>query len=239
MQRFIETAIARARTTLMIMFMIIIAGLISRMAIPIANEPDIDVPFFIVTVIHEGISPEDAERLLIMPMEIEMRNVEGIKEMTGFASEGAATLMLEFHADQDLNKALIDTREAVNRSKAEFPTTAEEPIVTEASIEDFPILQINVVGDAPERMLYNTALDLRELIENVPEVLSADMFGQREELLEAIIDPNALEAYAISSEDLITTMMRNNRLIPAGALDTGKGRFSVKVPSIIEHAVDI
>jgi len=239
MQRFIETAIARARTTLMIMSMIVIAGLISRMAIPIANEPDIDVPFFIVTVIHEGISPEDAERLLIMPMEIEMRNVEGIKEMTGFASEGAATLMLEFHADQDLNKALIDTREAVNRSKAEFPTTAEEPIVTEASIEDFPILQINVVGDAPERMLYNTALDLRELIENVPEVLSADMFGQREELLEAIIDPNALEAYAISSEDLITTMMRNNRLIPAGALDTGKGRFSVKVPSIIEHAVDI
>lgn len=239
MQKFIEAAINRSRTSLLIMFMIIVAGLLARAAIPIAAEPDIDVPFFIVTVIHEGISPEDAERLLIMPMEVEMRDVEGIKEMMGFGAEGVATFMLEFHADTDLNKALLDTREAVDRAKAEFPSTAEEPIVTEATMDDFPIIQINVVGAVPERMLYTIAQDLREAVETVPDVLSADLFGQREELLEAIIDPNALEAFAISSEELITTIVRNNRLIPAGAVDTGRGRFSVKVPSIIEGASDI
>ena len=239
MYAFIEAAISRSRTTLLIMFMVVLAGLIARAAIPVANEPDIDVPFFIVTVVHEGISPEDAERLLSMPMETEMRDVEGVKEMTTFSAENAATLMIEFDADQDLSKALIDTREAIDRAKAEFPSTAEEPIVTEASVDDFPILQVNIVGDVPERMRYNIALDLREAIEAVPDVLSADMHGHREELLEAIIDPAQLEAFQISSEELINTIVRNNRLIPAGSLDTGEGRFAVKVPSIIEEASDI
>ena len=168
-----------------------------------------------------------------------MRSIDGVEEMVAFASEGAATLMLEFDADHDLNKALIDTREAVDRAKAEFPSTAEEPIVQEASVDDFPIIQVNIVGDVPERMLYNIALDLREEIEAIPDVLSADMFGNREEMLEAVIDPNQLEAYQISSEELINTIVRNNRLIPAGSLDTGEGRFAVKVPSIIEQAQDI
>ncbi len=239
MYAFIEAAITRSRTTLLIMGMIVFAGIMARAVIPVANDPDIDVPFFIVTVIHEGISPEDAERLLAMPLEIEIRDVEGIEEMMAFAAEGAATLMVEFDADHDLDKALIDIREAVDRAKAEFPSTAEEPFITEASVDDFPIIQVNVVGDVPERMLYNIALDLRDNIEAQPDILSAEMFGHREEMLEAVIDPNQLEAYAISSEELINTIMRNNRLIPAGSLDTGEGRFSVKVPSIIEQASDV
>jgi multidrug efflux pump len=236
---FIEAAIGRSRTTLLIMAMVVVAGLISRAVIPVANDPDIDVPFAVITVVHEGISPEDAERLLVLPMETELRNVEGVEEMNSFASEGAATIMVEFDADHDLNKALMDTREAVDRAKAEIPSTAEEPIVTEATVDDFPILQVNVVGDVPERMLYGVAMDLQDAIEALPDVLSADMFGNREELLEAVIDPNQLEAYAISSEELINTIIRNNRLIPAGSLDTGEGRFAVKVPSIIEEASDV
>jgi len=239
MYAFIEAAITRSRTTLLIMVMVVIAGLIARTVIPVANDPDIDVPFFIITVVHEGISPEDAERLLVMPLEIELRSIEGVEEMTAFAAEGAATVMVEFDADHNLDKALVDIREAVDRSKAEMPNTAEEPIVTEASVGDFPILQINIVGDVPERMLFNVAMDLQDELEAIPDVLSADMFGNREELLEAIIDPNQLEAYAISSEELISTIVRNNRLIPAGSLDTGQGRFSVKVPSIIEQASDV
>ena len=65
------------------------------------------------------------------------------------------------------------------------------------------------------------------------------MQGHREEVLEVIIDPAALEAYQLSAEDLINTIVRNNRLIPAGAIDTGEGRFSVKVPSVIETARDV
>ena len=110
----------------------------------------------------------------------------------------------------------------------------------EESTDDFPIIQVNLVGEeVPERMLYNLAIDMRDDIEAIPYVLAAELRGNREELLEAIIDPNALEAYQISNEELINTIIRNNRLIPAGSIDTGSGRFAVKVPSVIEEAQDI
>jgi multidrug efflux pump len=70
-------------------------------------------------------------------------------------------------------------------------------------------------------------------------VLEVEMQGHREEMLEAVIDPNALASYRISNEELISTVMRNNRLIAAGSIDTGQGRFSVKVPSLIEEARDL
>ncbi|HCD27121.1 MAG TPA: acriflavin resistance protein [Gammaproteobacteria bacterium] len=239
MYKILEAAITRSRTTLLILFMILLAGVMSRSAIPVEGDPEINVPFFVVTVVHEGISPEDAERLLVMPLEIELRQVEGVEELTAYASEGAATLMVEFDADYDLDQAMLDTRDAVDRAKVEFPSTAEEPVIQEQSTSDFPIVQVNIVGDVPERMLYNIALDLRDAIESQPGILSADVFGQREELLEAIINPEELATYGLSSIDLMNAISSNNRLIPAGSLDGGEGRFSVKVPSIIEGSEDI
>lgn len=240
MNGLIDTAINRTRTTLLLMFMIILAGLLARSAIPIASEPHIDVPFFIITIYHEGISPEDSERLLVMPSELELRKVEGVEELTAYASENLATLMVEFDADFSLDQALLDVREAMDRVKPELPSTAEEPVVQEASTDDFPIIQVNVAGDnVPERVLYNIAKGLQDEIESINGVMEAELQGQREEVLEAVIDPSALEAYSISAEELINTIVRNNRLIPAGSIDTGQGRFAVKVPSVIEEAEDV
>ncbi len=240
MNAVIDAALNRYKTTLLVMVMVVVAGVLARIAIPIANEPNIQVPFYIVTVIHEGITPEDAERLLVMPLEVELRNVEGIDELTSYASEGSATVMVEFDAEYDLDRALRDVREAVDSAKPEMPSTIEEPIIRETTTEDFPILQVNFVGDGvPERVLYNLAIELKDRIEAIPAVLDAEMQGQREEVLEAVIDPNALEAYRIANAELIDTIVRNNRLIPAGSLDTGQGRFSVKVPSVIEEARDV
>jgi multidrug efflux pump len=240
MYALIDAAINRSRTTLLILAMIVIAGVAADRAILVESEPHIEVPFFVVTIPHEGISPEDSERLLVMPMETEMRTIEGIKELTSYSSEGAGTLLIEFNADYPLAKASIDVRDAVDRAKAKLPSTAKEPIVQEQNANDFPIIQINLLGDdVPERVIYNVAVQLRDDIEAIPEVLSAELNGHREEVLEALIDPTALESYQISNEQLWANIVNNNRLIAAGALDTGQGRFAVKVPSVIERAQDI
>ena len=240
MYAMIDAAVARTRTSLLIMFMVLLAGIVSLNSISIESDPHIEVPVFAVSVINEGVSQEDAERLLVVPLEIELRRVEGVKELTAYASENIAQIVVEFDADFDLDSALIDVREAVDRAKPELPDTAEEPVVREMSTADFPILQINFVGqNVPERVLYNIALEVRNEIEELPEVMDAQMQGNREEVLEAIIDPVALESYRISGEELISTILRNNRLIPAGNIDTGEGRFSIKVPAIIEDVSDI
>ena len=240
MNGLIDAAVNHFRTTLLVMLMVMVAGTIARQSIPVESEPYIQVPFFIVNVFHEGISPEDAERLMVLPMELELRALDGIEEMRGYASEGAATMFVEFDVEEDLDQALLDLREAIDRARSEMPDTAEEPIINEATTDDYPILQINFTGaDVPERVLYNTARRAKLKLEALPGVLEAQMNGAREELLEAVIDPEKLESYNISNEQLINTVLRNNRLIPAGAIDKGEGRFSVKVPSVIESATDI
>ena len=240
MKALIDAAVARTRTTLLLMLMVLIAGVSALRSIPIESDPYIAIPFFQVQIVNEGISPEDSERLLVLPMEIELRSVEGVEEVSSYAAENFAFLLVEFDANYDVNQALVDVRQAVDRARPELPSTAEEPLIIEESTADFPILQVNFVGDeVPERVLYNIALDLRNEIETLPEVLDAQLQGHREEVLEAIIDPVALESYQLSGEDLISTIARNNRLVPAGSIDTGEGRFSVKVPSVIEHASDL
>ena len=239
MLKILETCITRSRTTLLILFMILMTGIIARLAIPIEYQPNVDVPFFGVMVPHEGISPEDAERLLVMPLELEIRQIEGVEEVTGYASEGMGQVMIEFDGESDIEDAEQDIRNAVDRAKIEFPSTAEEPFIEQGDTNDFPIIQINLTGDVPERMLFNLARDMRDEIEKLGEILSANIDGGREEVMEIVIDPKALQTYQISSELLMNTVIRNNRLIPAGNLDTGKGRFSVKVPSIIENPLDV
>jgi multidrug efflux pump len=220
--------------------MVLITGVYSYVMIPVEADPNIQVPVFVVTVPHEGISPEDAARLLAMPMETELRSVEGVKELTSFASEGAATLIVEFEADFDADGALIDVREAVDTAKVEIPSTAEEPIVSEITTNDFPVITVNFAGsDVPERVVYNLAVRVKDEIEALPDVLEANLRGQREEVLEVVIDPALLETYGIDTGQLINSVQRNNRLIPAGALDASGGRFSVKVPGVIETAEDL
>ena len=240
MNAIIEWTIQRSRTTLSIMFMIVMAGLYAYWTIPVESEPNIQVPVFVVTIPHEGISPEDSERLLVAPMETELRAVEGIKELTAYAAEGSATLVVEFEADFDADGALIDVREAVDRGKAEIPSTAEEPIVSEITAQDFAIITVNFSGvDVPERVIYNLAVRVKDELEALPDVLEANLQGQREELLEVVVDPALLETYDIDTTQLLQAVSANNRLIPAGALDASSGRFSIKVPGVIETAEDL
>ena len=236
----VEAAIQRSRTTLLLMAMVVIAGVVARIAIPIEAAPNVEVPVFMIAVPHEGISPEDSARLLVKPLEVELRSIEGAEEVRAYAYQGMARLAVEFDADHDLDDALNDVRAAVDRARPLFPATAEEPYIEEMSASGFSIVQINLVGGGVhERVIYNLAKDLRDDIEALPEVLDANLQGEREELLEVIIDPAALEAYEVESGELLNTMVRNNRLIAAGSLDTGAGRMAVKVPSVIERAEDI
>jgi multidrug efflux pump len=215
-------------------------GFVSYLTIPVELNPDVSVPIIVTTIIHEGISPEDAERLLAKPAEVELKSVEGITEISSFSSEGAATIIAEFDVTLDSTIALQEIRTAIDRAQARFPQSTEEPIVQEVSAASVPLVQIAISGkDVPERVLLQVAQDLQRRVETLPEIMSADMVGDREELLEAIIDPAQLETYGITNQQIVQAVTSNNRLIPAGAVNTGQGSFSVKLPGLIETQEDL
>jgi multidrug efflux pump len=240
MTSYIDAAISRSRTTLSIFVAIMLTGFVSYLSIPVELNPDVEVPIIVTSIIHSGISPEDAERLLAKPAELELKTLDGITSISSFSSENAATIITEFDIDFDSQFALSEVREAVNRAKARFPQETEEPIFQEVSAASVPVVTIAISGEGvSERTLLRIAENLQREIEILPPVLEANMVGNREELLEAVIDPAKLETYGIPNSAIIQAVTNNNRLIPAGQVDTGQGSFSVKVPGLIEDADDL
>ncbi len=235
----LESALRHPRSVLTMMVAMVVAGIIAYLTIPKDANPDIDVPVFIVSVPQQGISPEDAERLLVRPMETSLRGLDGLKEITAIASEGHAAIILEFDVDFDKDEALADVRDKVDQAKADLPEEADEPTVTETNFSLVPTITVALSGDVPERTLYAHARKLKDQIEAIPTVLEANLAGHREELLEVLIDTMKLESYDVTQQELLEALTRNNQLVPAGFLDTGVGRFNVKVPGLIQSRADV
>ncbi len=235
----LEGVLRRPKTVFVLMIALLVAGIFSYMSIPKEDSPDIDVPVFYVSVTQQGISPEDAERLLVRPLETELRGLDGLKEITAIASESHAGIILEFDISFDKDEALADVRDKVDAAKGELPADAEEPTISETNFALVPTITIALSGNVPERTLYQHARRLKDLVEAIDTVRSADLKGHREELLEVLIDSKKLESYAVTQQELLSSLSDNNRLVPAGYLDGGQGRFNVKVPGLIESAADV
>ncbi len=238
--QLIETVMSRSRTVVLCLILVLVAGIVAYVTIPKEAEPDIEIPIFYVSIKHDGISPEDSERLLVRPMEQELRSIEGIKEMTANAYEGGANVQIEFDAGVDTGKALQNVREKVDKAKTKLPGETEEPTVTEVKMSRFdPMLVLNLAGDVPERALTTIAKDLEEKIEGLGGVLEVNLVGVREELMEVVIDPLAMESYGLDQAQIINFVRLNNRLVAAGALHSSEGRFPVKVPGVFESPQDV
>ncbi len=239
MHTLIAAALDRSRTSLLVLAFLIFGGLAAYVAIPKESNPDVAIPIIYVSVTLEGISPEDGERLLVRPLEQELRSLEGIKEMRSVASEGHASVTLEFDAGFDARVALSDVREKVDTARSKLPAEADEPTVNEVNVALFPVLSIGLSGPIAESELVFIARRLQENIEGIPEVLSVTIGGDREDLLEIVVDPQVLDSYGIDYNELFNLVSRNNRLVAAGSLDTGAGRMSLKVPGVIENLEDV
>ena len=183
MNRIIDAALDRSRTVISILVLLLIAGGYSYLSIPKESSPDINIPKIYVSVNHEGITPQDAERLLLKPMEKELSSIEGLKEIKSTAFQGGGFVLLEFRAGFNKEKALDDAREAVDKVKSELPEEADEPEVTEVNFSLFPVIVVVLSGDVGEKTLFSIATDLQDSIEAIPQVLETSIAGKRDEVV--------------------------------------------------------
>lgn len=240
MNRFIQACVERSRTVLFLLAFLLLAGTLTYLTIPKESAPDVKIPIIYISLFHEGISPEDAERLIIRPVEQKVRSIEGLKEVRATAFENGGNVVLEFRAGFDSKKALDDVRNKVDEAKVDFPADTDEPAVKEVNFSLFPVLVINLAGDIPSRVLYRLAKELKDSIEEkVSAVLEVNVVGDREEAVEILVDPAKLERYGFSFADVVVLFKRNNVLISAGNLDIGRGRFPVKIPGLLTGVEDM
>ncbi len=239
MATLIQAAIDRSRATLMLLTLLVIGGIVAFSSLPREANPDVTIPYIYVSVTLDGISPEDAERLLIRPLEQELRSLEGVKEMSAYGSEGHASVLLEFDAGLDPQQSLQEVREKVDTVRSELPAQADEPDVQEINISQFPVLTVGLSGPLSEQTLIYTARNLRDQLEGIPEVLEVDIGGDREDLLEILVDPQVLDSYGLNYSDLYQLISNNNQLVAAGSIDNGAGRLTLKVPGVVSDLNDL
>ncbi len=235
----VDYAISHARLTIAALAFLLIAGLVAYVTIPKEAEPDIKIPIIYTLLSQRGISPEDAERLLIKPVETKLKSVSNVKEMRATAFEGGAYVLLEFQAGFDSKTALADVRAKVDESKRDLPRDADEPQVQEVNLSLYPVLVVALAGDLPERTLARLARVAKNTIEQVPGVISAEIRGVRDEAVEIVAEPMLMKSYGVSLEQLIAITQQSNSLVAAGALEGATGRFAVKVPALIEKPQDM
>ncbi len=235
----LETILSRPKTVITMMIVMVMAGIAAYIAVPKEANPDIEVPVYYVSIGQRGVSPEDAERLLVKPMETELRGLDGLKEITAIASEGHAGIILEFNIGTNKDQVLADIRDKVDLAKADLPAEADEPSITETNFALEPTIIVTLSGNVPERTLYQRAKELQDEIEAISTVREAKLQGIRDEQLEVVLDLLKLESYDITQTELLNALEQYNQLVPAGFLDDGSARFNVKLPGLVEDAQDV
>jgi multidrug efflux pump len=236
---WLDSILRRPRAVLSAMLVLVIAGLLAYINIPKESNPNITIPIFFVSTTIPGISPQDAERLLVKPIEVKLRGLEGLKQITAYSTEGRGGLIVEFESDVNIEKAARDVRLKVDEAKPDLPLDATTPAVTEINFSLQPTILVAVSGDVPERTLEARAKDLQDALQRIPTVLSADLKGKRDEVLEVIVNKQKLEAYGLGPADIYNIVSRNNLLVAAGSSEGSTGRFSVKVPGLIQSPKDM
>ncbi len=231
--------VERNRTVILLLIVIFTFGSYTYIKMPRESNPDIQIPIISVFVGFPGISVEDSEKLLAIPIENELRFIEGVRELKALATNDGAHMIIKFGTEYDNKEVLDNVRSKLLNIKSKLPIEAESPIINEINLSLFPILNVGLIGNLPERALTEIALKLKKEIESLPNVLKVEVAGMRKETVEVIIEPTVLTKYNIQSNEIFQAISNNNRLVGAGSLENDTGKYSIKISGLLKDIEDI
>ena len=211
--------------------LIAVTGAVSYFTLPREAAPDVPIPYVLITTAYEGVSPEDIESSVTLKIEKELTGLKGVKEVTSTSAEGNSIVLIEFLPDLRVEDALQYVRDKVDRAKGELPAAAEEPVIQEINVAEFPIMMVSISGDISPWRLKLIADELEDAMEQIPGVLNVDVLGGLEREIRLEIDPDRVAAYGLTIPELLTLIPSENVNVSAGGLETPGTKFHVRVPA--------
>ena len=229
MKSLIALAIQLRISVAVLMALFILGGLYAYVTIPKESQPSIEIPNIVITTLYQGASPNDIESLVTQVIEQEIQSINGIKKIESSSNEGVSTIVIEFQPDLSMDEANQRVREKVDLAKPDLPPEAEEPIISEIDIQEFPIMNINLAADYSLSRLKEIAENLQDELETIPSVLEVSLVGGLEREVQVNIDLLKLQGYNLTFDDLTETLVRENANIPGGSVDVDHLNYLVRV----------
>ncbi len=231
--------IEKKQFTLLLMIALIAGGIVSVFAIPKESAPEVEIPVGIVSTILPGAAALDVEKLVTKPIEDEVANIQNLKKLTSTSRDGVSSISAEFDAFANLDEAIADLKDAVDRAKAELPADATDPQVIRINFADEPILIISVSGEYGPTALYNLGESLKDHIRGMPGISKVDVTGVRQPEVTVVIRKESLLQYGISLNDAVTALRINNASLPIGSIVVRDIEYAVRFDGDFESAADV
>lgn len=216
-------------SVLVMLGIVVLMGIVSYRTIPKEAAPEVELPMVAVNTSYPGVSPVDMETLVTRVIEEELNNVADLTTLTSTSVEGYSSVIAEFSTDVDMDEALQKVRERVDLARPELPADANEPMIMEFVMSDFPIMQVNVSGEYSLVQLKEVAENLQEKLEQVPSILEVRLSGGLEREVKVEVDLPQLQFYGIGFGDVIAAIGSENLTIPGGSIDVGNQKYLVRI----------
>lgn len=223
----------------LISIIVVIMGLMTVLGLNREVFPNVSFDIVSITAVYSGSTPADVEKLITVPIEKELKEVDGIKEISSSSSDGVSMIYVKLDPDEsDKQKVIRDIQSAVDRVKG-LPRDVDDPVVTEVTSKQYPIIEVSLSGDMSERTLQNYADALEDELEDIKDVAKATKDGYRDREVQILLDPaKAREAY-VSIDEIEAALAARNVSLPAGKLDTATTEYSIRTTGEFVSAAEV
>ena len=191
-------ALKNRNTIFLLAVIILLFGGISYKTLPKELFPDIVIPTIMVQTTYPGNAPIDIENLITRPLEKELEGINGIKKLSSTSAQDASMIFVEFNTDMNIDDALQDVKDAVDKARSELPNDLMfDPLVMDIDLSEFPIININLSGDYSLEKLREYAEYLEDEIEELKEISKVDLKGALEREMKIEVDLLKMQAMEI------------------------------------------
>lgn len=233
-------SVDNATSVVILTLIISVLGLGAYRTMPKESFPEIVIPTVYVGTPYPGNSPVDMENLITRPIEKELKSLSDVKDIKSTSVQDFSSIVIEFNPGIEINKALQDVKDAVDKSKSELPSDLDQdPNVIEVNTSDFPIMNVNISGDYSEAELKKFGEYLEDEIEKLTEISSADLAGTVEREIQINANPYKMEAVGVSFGDISQAIQQENVTISGGNIKAGQFQRTLRVDGEFSDPMDL
>lgn len=209
---------------------IVVFGLIGYTFLGVREYPAVDPPIINVVTNYIGANADVIESQITEPLEESINGIAGIRTLTSVSRDGRSTITVEFDIDVDLEAAANDVRDRVSRATRLLPPDVENPIVSKADANAFPIVFLNVQSDTRSLLeLTDFAINVfKERFQTIPGVSEVRIWGEKKYSMRLWLDQAKLAAYHLTPIDIRDALNRENVELPSGSIEGNTTELSIR-----------
>ena len=226
-------------TTIMAYVLIVVFGIMGFTSLPLALMPDIELPMAVVYTTYSNAGPQEVENMVTKTIESACASVSGMDEIQSLSSEGSSMVMVTFADGTDMDEAMVDLRDRIDRVKGFLPEDADTPMTMTIDVDAMPVVTVGLKGADLAELQAIAEDDLQPALERIDGVASVDIAGGYENEIAIDTDADRLAGYGLSVSYIAQMLAAENVALPAGEVQSGDQSFSVRADGEFSSVSDI